>query len=97
MTPCEFLALSERYQDSFEVKYILPIVQRAQFASFWANSHIPEGGELTTPDDFIPKMKSSSATTTATEQPARMIANDPVKTSLYLMSLWDAYAVNQKT
>lgn len=80
LTPAEFSEFSERYQESFEARYIVPVVQFAQFASFWANGHIAEGNRKTTPDDFIPKLVRNVV------QPPE----DPAATSLMLMSMWEA-------
>ncbi len=90
MTPRKYAALMRRHREAIKFRYVLPIVQFAKFASFWANSRISDPSQYTKPADFIPDLNAE------TEPTKPVMIGDPVKTSLYIMSMWDAYAASFK-
>jgi len=82
MTPVEFLALSDRYRESFESKYLLPVLQVAIVADFFARCAY---GMKTEPKMFIPDLKREA------------VEPDPVASSMALMSNWDAFAAHENS
>lgn len=78
-TPCEVSAFVDRHLENVRNRYVLPVIQFAQFASCYFNSRAGEA--VTTPDTFIPKFSSAPA------QPP-----DPKKIADQRLAMWKSYA-----
>jgi hypothetical protein len=77
-TVYEITAIIDSYQEEFEVKYVLPILQNAVIADFFARAAY---GMKTEPKMFIPELGRTEPT-----------PSDPVANSMALMANWEAFA-----